>query len=267
MRFRSPENVVEELKLARSRYASRKFDIVDDNFTKDTKRAKKFCELLIDEGLDMVWSCSNGIRSDAIDEELGSLMSESGCRSVGMGIETFDTDIFENIGKGEKIEEIEGAIQILRSCGIAVEGFFLIGLPGGNLQKIRSSLERSKQLKIDKVSWSYLVPYPGTGIREWVLSKARMLRPYWECNHFGPKAGPAFETDNFTETEMIYAYIWANIKGKAYYTLIDLDRSLLCNIFRIITLVFRYDLRNLHSHIWYVLKNFGMIWWVNKRRY
>lgn len=87
-RVRSPKKIIEELKHAKLKYGSKRFAILDDNFTLDIKRAKEFCKHLIDEKLDMGWECQSGIRCDRVDEELFKMMKKAGCDAVTLGIES-----------------------------------------------------------------------------------------------------------------------------------------------------------------------------------
>jgi len=263
-RARTPKNVIKELEYAKSKYGSRDFGILDDNFTQDIKRAKKFCELLIDDKITMSWSCPNGIRADRLDEELATLMKESGCKSVSIGIESLDEFVFDNIKKGEKLDDIIQAINILKKHKIRVEGFFIIGIPGDNLQKTKLSIELSKKLHLDEAVWNLFVPYPGTRAWRWVNEETRILRQWTEGFHFGPKIKSVFETDEFSEKERIHAFKVANIKCKGYFMLIDPERSLLVNAFNMIKIIFKHDLRNFTLHVWYALRNFRKVWGAHK---
>lgn len=72
----SPERIIEELEHAVKEYSITRFNIQDDNFTLDLGRAKKFCTLLLETKLNLVWSCPNGIRADRVDRELLELMKK-----------------------------------------------------------------------------------------------------------------------------------------------------------------------------------------------
>jgi radical SAM superfamily enzyme YgiQ (UPF0313 family) len=79
VRIRTPENVIEELKIVK-KLGINTFEIIDDNFTFDMARAKRICDLLIEEKLEFEWSCPNGIRADRMDRELAIKMKASGCQ-------------------------------------------------------------------------------------------------------------------------------------------------------------------------------------------
>lgn len=57
-RARSPANIIEEMELLYQRYGINGFFFNDDTFVLDRKRVFEFCQLLKDEGLDVVWYCN-----------------------------------------------------------------------------------------------------------------------------------------------------------------------------------------------------------------
>jgi len=246
--------LIEELELAKSKYRTKSFEIVDDNFTHNLSRAKKFCQLLIERRLDMNWACYNGIRADRLDEELVALMKESGCNAVSIGVESLDDKVFNNIGKGETLKNIRRAISILKKYKIKVEGSFMIGLPGDNLKKTITSIQLCKEMHLDKAMWNLFVPYPGTRAWNWVNTEAKIIRDWTEGFHFGSGIKPVFETQDFSEAERIHAFKLANTKCKGYFALINAEKSLIGNAFDITQSILKYDARNIASHISYVLK-------------
>ena len=268
-RSREPINVIEELKLARLKYNSRMFSVLDDNFTEDMERAKEICRLLVQHKINMKWSCSNGIRANRVDEELAKLMKESGCEFVSLGIESLDEEVYENIKKGERLEDIRQAIDIFRDHRIRVTGSFIVGLPGDNLKRARASVELAKRLKLSVAGWGMLVPYPGTEVWDWVNQNARILRDWRDGFHGsqGTKVISVFETNDFLERERVEAYTLANIKCKAYGMLFDGRLSVLQNCLNILKLILKHDANNIPLHLLYILRNIKPVWQFVRRFY
>jgi len=216
-RFRSPKNIIDELKEAKKIYGFRKFKILDDNFSLDIKRTKEFCRTLIDENLDLKWSCPNGLRADKLDAELLSLMKTSGCYSITIGVESLDEDVFSEINKGERLSEVVAAAQMIKKAGIRLEGFFIVGLPGSTYNIDMETVKKAKRLGFDSMSWNLLVPYPGTAVWKWVEENdgkmVRVLRDWKEGFHIGFNPKPVFETTDYTEKERIKAYRNAYLKS------------------------------------------------------
>jgi len=253
-RYRSIENVIEELKIAQKRYHFHEFEILDDNFTLNMKRAKEFSQALIEQELNMKWSCPNGIRADRVDEELLTLMKKAGCYLIMFGIESGDEKIFNSINKGESLEQVRRVIQFAQKIGICVRASFIIGLPGSDMASFKKSLTFAEKLKLSSAGWNILVPYPTTEVYDWMLREAKILHPWEEGFHFGIIPKPTFETNTFSEKEMIRAYFIGNIRCKNYRGLIDHSKGTAFNAWRMGKLVLKYDPLNSPVHIFEMLK-------------
>lgn len=249
-RKRTPENIIEELKWARGRYRVEKFEIIDDLFNFDMERCKRFCRALLAEGLNMPWSCHNGIRADRIDRELALLMFESGCRMAMVGVESADDTVLSTVNKGETVREIEKGIRLLLEAGIKTGAFFIIGLPGDSIGSVMESVRFVQRLKID-AHFNMLVPYPGTELWKWAEKNARILRKSEDFRHFSSceDMSSAIETADFTGPERLIAYMTANTKIGKVSMLIPPGSSFLRKCAHAFTLYWRFDRENLLSNI------------------
>lgn len=217
-RFRSPANIIKELKVAMGKYGIKKFKIIDDNFTLDMERAKEFCRMLIKEKMDLVWNCPNGLRADRLDDELVSLMKTAGCDEVSLGIESGDEKVFDFINKGEKLSAIENAVKIIKRHKLKVDAFFIIGLPFETIKSVKKSVKLINRLSIDNVKWNMLVPYPQTFLWDWAQKNAKILKSFTEGQHFSREKSiePTFETADYSAKQRIKAYKIANLSTGAY---------------------------------------------------
>lgn len=217
-RFRSPSNIVKEIKEAILKYNIKSFKIIDDNFTLNVSRAKDFCHLLVEEKLNLSWTCPNGLRADRMDDELAGLMKRAGCKAVSLGIESGDEKTFDFINKGEKLADIEKAVKVLKKNGLKVDGFFIIGLPFETVKSVKKSVKFIKKLGIDNIKWNMLVPYPQTFLWDWVKENAIVLTHFTKGQHFSREksVNPTFETDNYSVKDRIKAYKIANLSTGSY---------------------------------------------------
>ena len=98
-RKKSPERCAEEVKHIHS-LGFREFWLTDDIFTSDQKWAKKVCDTIIDSGVDMAWTCSNGIRVESAEDKLFRSLRKSGCYRVAFGFESGNDEVLKSFGKG-----------------------------------------------------------------------------------------------------------------------------------------------------------------------
>ena len=255
-RARSPEKLTSELKKIKEETGVKEFAVYDDNFTIDLARAKKFCQLLIEEKAGMRWSCPNGIKADRLDKELVHLMRQAGCYAVNIGIETGDEKIFKLIKKGGSLKDVEAAIKILEEENMVVGGFFLVGLPETNIKSDMASLYYARRLSLDFSIWSFLAPYPGTELYDMIKKGefgARMLRDWRDGRDYQVNPHVVFETDEYNAGDRRRMYNWANLTNRLYGALTDQNSSRFRKIIDVLYAIIRYDSRHLPQHIFNIV--------------
>ncbi len=186
-RYRSAQNVVEELEQAVIKYKTREVEFFDDHFPLNKQRAMAIMEGILQKNLRIRFRFANGIRADRLDEELVAIMKRAGLFEVSMGIESGDPDVFLSIEKGETLGKIENAIRLLKNFDIPIGGSFIIGLPGSNLEKDINSVKFAERhgLHWSKLGWSYFTPYPGTKAYEMIknqVSPDKLIKSYQRGN-------------------------------------------------------------------------------------
>ena len=124
-------------------------------------------------GLNISWSCPNGIRLDSLDKEMLYLMEKSGCYSFGVGIESGDDAVLKKIGKNLTTEQIKDKIWLIKkTTSIKVTGFFFDWSSRGRYCPDKKTIKFSKDLPIDKAAFCTLIPLPGTRIfNQWLKDK------------------------------------------------------------------------------------------------
>ena len=206
LRFRSVTNIIEEIKYAQANYNwhHKSFSILDDCFNANVHRALEFCERLIHDKIDIKWGCP-GIRADNMPLELAMKMKMAGCVGVSIGVESADPQVLKNIKKGENLEQISDGIKNLIRAGIRVNGGFMIGNPGDNLQTIKKSLEFIRKSSLSTAYFNTALPYPKTELWDFVQKHGNFLNDdYTKFHHLSRE--PIFETEDFPRAERIKAY-------------------------------------------------------------
>jgi len=162
LRFRSPENVIGEIKLLKEKYGVKEIHFADDNFTMDTKRAEEICDRLIEENIKLPWQCPNGVRIDRLPLSLLRKMKKAGCYAVGLGIESGNQKILDKNSKNLNLKVVPQVLEDLRKVGIESYGFFILGLPGDTKQTINETINFALTNPFDRVWFNLFTPYPGS---------------------------------------------------------------------------------------------------------
>lgn len=162
IRYRSPENVIKEIKYLVKNFGVKEIHFEDDNLTLKRDHVERICNLIIKNKLKISWSCPNGIRADKVDEDLIRLMKKSGCYFFAFGIESASPKILKNIKKLESIDTIRKSIEIAHKVGIECQGFFIFGLPGETKKTIEESIQFAKNSKLTRAHFMILDIIPGS---------------------------------------------------------------------------------------------------------
>jgi anaerobic magnesium-protoporphyrin IX monomethyl ester cyclase len=209
-RSRTPANLVEELEHAILRYQCREFCIVDDSFNVRPERIIEFCDLLLQRNIKLPWTCS-GARADKLDERMLTSMRTAGCYRLAVGIESLQPEVYARLNKGESLETIISSVKRAKEKGFEVEGYFMIGIPGDSPAGVMDTYKRAQHLNLDSVSFSILLPFPGTRIYEDLVCDegTKWLRDYktvttaWTFDPEWSEMKSSFELPGFTEKEKV----------------------------------------------------------------
>jgi anaerobic magnesium-protoporphyrin IX monomethyl ester cyclase len=159
VRVRSAENIVAELELL-AQLGIRNIHMYADLFTINREHVVSLCELIIQRGLKIRWTCNS--RVDYVDEEMLRLMGKAGCWLISWGIESANELILKHVRKGYKKEQAFKALRWAKAAGIKNWGYFIIGLPGETEESIRETIDYAKELPVDIALFHIAAPYPGT---------------------------------------------------------------------------------------------------------
>lgn len=197
VRFRSPENVVDEMEYLLKRFKIKELQFMDDNLIYNREHAVRICNLILERGLKISWSCPNGVRADKLDKELAELMKKAGCYMLTFGIESSDPQVLLNIKKSETIDQIEKAIEIAHNAGLICQGSFVFGLPGDTKRTIEETIRFSKRTKLDRALFTIMDILPGCEL--WYKYEGQFV-PNFTLSSFSK---PNWVPEGLTENELL----------------------------------------------------------------
>ena len=154
--FRSPANVVSEIKYLIENYGTKGIYFREDNFTTSRKRLLEFSDAI--KPLEIKWICES--RVDTLDKEILEKMKDAGCLGIWFGIESVSNDTLKKINKGITIEQAEKTVGLCREIGIKTGGSFIIGLPHENREDILKTIKGARSIGLDKVFFNRFFAIP-----------------------------------------------------------------------------------------------------------
>jgi len=172
-RFRSAENVVDELELIENMGFKEVF-FRDESFTVNKKRVLKICELIKRRNIEISWMCNS--RVDAINDEIARAMKSAGCHTIKFGVESGVQEILNNLKKGITLKQTKRAFEITKKHGIKRVAHFMLGSPGETKETLEKTIKFViYDLDADYISPNITTPYPGTELWNMVLESGYQL--------------------------------------------------------------------------------------------
>jgi hypothetical protein len=183
---RSPENVVEEVKLYVRKYAIVGFDIIDLTFSTNRRWIERFCRLLLEEDLKLEWYVPS-TRSEVIDDDIAGLLKRSGCAYVYLTPDSGSPRQIEEMSKKVDLVKVKGVAGALLRHGIGVRVNIVFAFPnerhGDVWRSIRYGMELA-WLGVQSVIFLRFTPYPGSEYFDLCRQRGR-IPPYGpEFDHF-----------------------------------------------------------------------------------
>ena len=164
VRYRSPENVIAELKLMQQHGIDRvNFD--DDTFGISKKNIKALNDLMHDDLPNMTYTCETVVQL-AKDDNVVRDMKHGGCTGVFVGIESGNNKILQKIKKTQTTDECVLAMRNLQKHNIESHAFIMVGFPDETEDTFKQTMDFIPKLKPDSVIFSIFTPYPGSDIYE-----------------------------------------------------------------------------------------------------
>lgn len=197
-RFRSLDNVFEEITGLIRRYGLKEINIDDGTFTTNKRRVIKFCRRLRKEKIRLIWTC-NG-RVDTLDDEMLAEMKKSGCKMIRLGVESGSQEVLDKIRKGLTLAQIEEGVRRVKKSGIQALGGFMFGFPYDSRKSVEQTIAFAKKLSPDQVQFSINMCYPGTSLYEYARDNNLLLANSFQ--EFDMTHGPVVKTLDMQREEL-----------------------------------------------------------------
>ena len=177
LRFRSAENMLEEIRLLRERHGVVYVSVRDDTFTVHKKRVLDFCRGLIDSGIDLLWDCQS--RVNAVDEERLVWMRRAGCTHIQYGVESGSPRMLQRLNKGITLDQIRSAAAATRRAGLGLSIYLITGIDSETDEDLRSTVRLIEAIRPHDGLVSPLTVYPGTAQYEEAKRKFGLTDDFW----------------------------------------------------------------------------------------
>jgi len=165
LRQMSVEKVVEEVKWVQDRYPMQFVVFLDDLFIVYADWLRELADRFPRE-VGLPFFCN--VRANLVTPEKIDLLKAAGCASVGMGLETGNAELRNEILKRNLSDkQIVEASRLIREAGIQLLTTNMLGLPGGTLENDLETLALNHACRPAYANAFLYQPYPRTELGEY----------------------------------------------------------------------------------------------------
>lgn len=194
----STEYIIKMYRHLIGHYGIREFMLFDDNFVMYRKNLDATLNAMIDQKLNLSWSCN--ARVDLVNKDMLSLMARSGCWQISYGIETGNQKIMDSLQKNITKEKVANAIECTRKAGIRTVGYFMVGHFGETEETIKETIGFAKEIGLDDFRCSFFTPLPGSAASKVAYKYGDFDSDDWgSMNLFQP----VFVPHGFTKADLL----------------------------------------------------------------
>jgi len=158
-RFRSVNNVMQELESLKRLYNVSAINFADDTFNINPSFLFSLCEAMIEKKLGFKWQC-NFRANESATKDILIKMKEAGCTGIRMGVESGSPRILKQV-KGITKEQVRKIVNWCEEIGLGRRLNFIINFPGETIQEAKQTVGFAKEFG-EPYLVNPLVIYPGT---------------------------------------------------------------------------------------------------------
>ncbi len=162
-RTRSINSVIDEMKLCRERFGTEIFDLEDDNFSFDQKRAAKILAAIREEfgeGQTELLAM-NGISAANISEPLVKEMKRTGFRALNLALVTSDKQQQRVTKRPGSTSHFDRVVEKAAAAGVEMVNYVILGLPDSTIEEMLDSIIHLMQRPV-LIGPSVFYATPGT---------------------------------------------------------------------------------------------------------
>lgn len=236
MRYRSPEDVADELAVKQLQYGIREIAFYEDNLLFNREDFIARLDALEERGLKFTIYAPEGIEPRLLEYDLLVRMRNAGFEKIHLALETIDNDISKSWNRRQAtIEKFDHAVDVAEDAGFRVGGqdlnaFTIFGMPGENLQAVVDTALYASQ-RVGSVVPMLFTPVPGSMMFEtheeylfsemgWDLQDLNgKLLPFLEYNQ---RYYPSLQASDYLELENFMYHLNSS---KVYQERFDFAKS------------------------------------------
>jgi len=177
VRYRSVQNVIDELDYLIHEHGVVDFQVVDDIFNANKKRAIGIFNEVVRRGWKIWFAFPNGLRGDLFDEEFVMAAKEGGAYHWGLAVETATPRLQKLIKKNNKLDRLFEAIELSDKHGVFTATFNMLGFPTETEAEMQATIDYSLRSKAHITHLFVATPFEGTEFYDMMMEAGKIDDP------------------------------------------------------------------------------------------
>src|SRR5262245_15233963 len=177
-RTRSISGIIHEMRLCQEHFGTEIFDIEDDNFSFDQKRATAILgairEEFGDQGIELL--AMNGISAANLSENLVQEMQRTGFRALNLALVTSDKQRQRATKRPGSTPHFDRVVQKGAEVGLAMVNYLILGLPDSSIEEMLTSIVHLMERPV-LIGPSVFYATPGTESYRQCLERGVLTSP------------------------------------------------------------------------------------------
>jgi anaerobic magnesium-protoporphyrin IX monomethyl ester cyclase len=173
-RARTPEDVMEEVRLLVDRYGVESITLIDPYPTSDRARWERLLDLFIEAKLGIRLLMETRAEDVVRDADLLPKYRQAGVVHLYIGAEAGTDELLASLNKGNDVNAIARAIDLAREHDIVTEASFMIGHPTETQASIDRTIEVAIRMNPDIAVFPVLTPMPFTPLYDQMQDRVRV---------------------------------------------------------------------------------------------
>jgi anaerobic magnesium-protoporphyrin IX monomethyl ester cyclase len=207
MRYRSKENVLDELRVLRHRYGVHTVIPEDDLFSVKKPRFIELCDAIANEfkgGLHFQFP--NGLSVATLDADVIAAMKRMGMTLANIAIESGCDEVQRKIiKKNVNLNRARNVISECRKQGITSRAYFILGFPGETREQMQETIDFAGTLETDWSLFFAAAPLAGTEMYDQLMARGDIDASFnWDDAFFQERAYDTAEIGAQELKDLVY---------------------------------------------------------------
>ena len=176
-RLWDPQTVIKQIDTLVNEYNVHNIKFADEIFLLNTKHVEEICDLIISRGYYLnIWAYA---RVDTSNKSILHKMKLAGINWLGLGIESANPRVRDDINKNYSHEHLFKAIEKIHAENIYIGGNYIFGLPEDDMESMQATLNLALKINSEWANFYYAMAYPGSHLYNIALEKGWKLPESW----------------------------------------------------------------------------------------